>query len=91
MLTKQELLADFCSLFDLDILEWKSLGCYGLTAVVVEANDYMHDFCISIQYSGESNTTFAISATKQTEAMLKASGMPYQDAKVNLGKFLVSI
>lgn len=90
-MSKQELLQGFCELLNLDILEYRSVGYYGFTAIVVQPEDYAHDFCISIQNIGLSGTTFAISATKQTESILRESGLDYKDNKLNLGKFLVTI
>lgn len=90
-MSRQELLTEFCSLLNLDVLEYRSVGYYGLTAIVVEPDDYAHDFAVSIQNMGISGTTFAISASKQTERILKASGLDYKDNTINLGKFLVTI
>jgi hypothetical protein len=90
-MSKQELLKSFCDLLDVEVLEYRSVGCYGLTAIVVEPDDFAHDFHVSIQNIGLSGTTFALSATKQTEAILKNLGLDYKDNKINLGKFLVTI
>jgi hypothetical protein len=90
MLTKQELIQGFCDLLNVDLLELKcSYGTH--VGIVVEPDDYEHDFSIGIQHITKSNTTFWLNATPRTERLLKASGLTFQDYKVTLSRYLVTI
>jgi hypothetical protein len=89
-MSKQELLNQFAELLNLDVLEVKQThGAH--IASVVEPDDYAHDFTLGIQHVTAVAVVFFVYATPQTERILKASGLPYQDCRVTLGKYLVTI
>lgn len=89
-MTKQEMIQGFCDLLNVDLLECKS--SYGThVGIAVEPDDYEHDFSVGIQHITSGATTFCLNATPRTERLLKASGLAYQDYKVTLSKYLVTI